>query len=337
VTDPISADAGVAEAVRRGTQQQFGRLVERHRRELRVHCYRMLGSFEEAEDLVQESFLRAWRARETFQGRSTLRAWLYRIATNACLEVLRRRRRLPAPSTGDAGRPPPLSSMPWLRPFPDALLDPPAAAEEGPEAVVVARETIALAFLATIQLLPPRQRAVLLMRDVLAFSAAETADLLEVTVASANSALQRARATLAIHQDVRAEVGSSPSTGDPRELALLARYMRAHEEGDPAAIVAVLREDARLTISPAGMCWEGREQITQPFLDGMGALGDWRCVPTRANRQPAVGNYLRRWGESEFRAFTLVVLAVEDGALAEMATFAEPALFAAFGLPPALP
>jgi len=336
VTKDGDPRADVALVARSGSEAAFGQLVEAHRRELRVHCYRMLGSFHEAEDLVQETFLRAWRRRETFQGRSTLRAWLYRIATNGCLELLRRDRR-PVPATGAGGRVPPYSAMPWLQPFPDALLDAPAPTEDEPETVAVARETIALAFLATIQLLPPRQRAVLLLRDVLAFTAAETAEVLEVTVAAANSALQRARATLAAHRSTSAGASGMTSAGDPREQELLQRYIDAHERQDPAAIVAVLREDARRTISPTGLCWDGRGEITQPFLDGMGALGDWRCLPTRANRLPAVGNYLRRRGEAEYVAFTLVVLAAEDGALTEMATFAEPALFAAFGLPPTLP
>lgn len=331
--EQATAPAAVVAVVQAGDEPAFGRLVEPHRRELRVHCYRLLGSFEEAEDLVQETFLRAWRRRETFAGHSTLRAWLYRIATNACLEALRRRPR-PAPRAGADGRLPPYSAMPWLQPFPDALLEEPAPAEEEPDAVVVARETIALAFLAAIQLLPPRQRAVLVLRDVLSFSAAETAELLDVTVPAANSALQRARATLATYQRSRDHKG--PTATSPGERALVQRYMRAHEQADPAAIVAVLRDDARLTISPAGLCWDGREEITQPFLDGMGALGEWRCVATRANRQPAVANYLRRWGEQEYRAFTLVVLGVEEGALVEMATFAQPELFAAFGLPPDL-
>jgi len=316
--------------VRTGTEQVFGQLVEPHRRELRVHCYRMLGSFDEAEDLVQETFLRAWRRRETFQGRSTLRAWLYRIATNGCFEVLRRRPRSAVPGCGAAGRVPPYSSMPWVQPFPDALLDVPAATKDEPEAVVVARETIALAFLATIQLLPPRQRAVLLLRDVLAFSAVETAYLLGFSVPAANSALQRARSTLAAYRGSTATRPQTTTVEDPRERALLQRYMDAHEQQDPAAIVAVLREDARLTISPTGLCWNGREEITQPFLEGMGALGQWRCLPAGANRQPAVANYLRRWGDTDYRAFSIVVLAVDDGALTEMATFAEPALFEAF-------
>jgi RNA polymerase sigma-70 factor (ECF subfamily) len=296
----------------------------------------MLGSFEEAEDLVQETLLRAWRRRGTFEGRAPLRAWLYRIATNACLETLRRRPR-PAPPGGAEGRLPPYSAMPWLQPFPDALLDAPAPAEEEPQAVAVARETIGLAFLAAIQLLPPRQRAVLLLRDVLSFSAAETAELLDMSVPAANSALQRARATLAAYQRTGEQTMAGPASASAQERALLARYMRAHEQADPAAIVAVLREDARLTINPMGLGWDGREEITQPFLDNMSSLGEWRCLATGANRQPAVATYLRRWDDDTFRAFTLVVLAVEGDELTEMAAFARPELFAAFGLPPTLP
>ncbi len=173
---------------------------------------------------------------------------------------------------------------------------------------------------------------VLLLRDVLSFSATETAELLDVSVPAANSALQRARATLARHRRP-----DEPRRPDPAssaaEQALLQRYMRAHEQADPAAIVAVLREDARLTISPMGLCWDGRDEITQPFLDNMGALETWRCFPTAANGQLAVANYLRRWDDDTYKAFTLVVLTVDGDALVEMATFATPELFAAFDLP----
>lgn len=322
-------------AVRAADDDQFGALIEPHRRELRVHCYRMVGSYEQAEDLVQETYLRAWRHRATFEGRSTLRAWLYKIATNACLESLRRRPLL-APEPPTDGRLPPPSALPWVQPFPDAMLDLPAPSEEEPDAVVLARETIALAYLIAIQLLPPQQRAVLVLREVLRFSARETAELLDVTVAAVNSALQRARGTLSGYQDAQdPNVPTAPPTRGEQEL--VATYMRAHEEGDPGAIIAVLRADARLSISPTGLSWDGRDQITPSFLEGMGALGSWRCVPTRANGQPAVANYLRAWGEEEYRAFTLVVLGIGHGQLTEMATFAEPALFAAFGLPATLP
>jgi RNA polymerase sigma-70 factor (ECF subfamily) len=298
----------------------------------------MVGSFEQAEDLVQETFLRAWRHRATFEGRSTFRAWLYKIATNACLEALRRRPR-PVPSgAATEGRLPPASALPWVEPFPDALLNVPAPPDQEPDALALARETVALAYLIAIQLLPAQQRAVLVLRDVLAFSAKETADLLDLSVAAANSSLQRARTTLAKHQPApgsAASASTSPTTREER--GLLETYMRAHEEGDPGAIIAVLRADARLSISPTGLCWDGRAEITPSFLEGMGALGSWRCLPTRANGQPAAANYLRAWGEQEYRAFTLVVLGIEDGLLTEMATFARPELFTAFGLPPVLP
>jgi RNA polymerase sigma-70 factor, ECF subfamily len=190
-----------------GDEAAFAELTERYRRELQVHCYRMLGSFEESEDLVQETFLRAWRRRGTFQGRSTFRAWLYAIATNACLDALERRPRLVSKHAGAES----LAEIPWLQPYPDQLLEGIASSEDEPDAVLVAKETIELAFIAAIQLLPPRQRVALIARDVLGWSAAETAALLEVSVAAANSALQRARATMREHLPRRRmECGSRP-------------------------------------------------------------------------------------------------------------------------------
>ena len=327
-----AADDPVVQAVAAGDESAFAQVVERHRRELHVHCYRMLGSFEEAEDRVQETFLRAWLKRASFEGRSTFRAWLYRIATNACLEVIRRHpRAVPVPSGSGRWRPP-YSELPWLQPYPDALLDAPASLDEGPDAVVVTRETIALAFLASIQLLPPKQRAVLILRDVVRFSAAETASVLEESVPAVNSALQRARATLKRYRPAEATTPASPPTDEER--ALVERYMKAHEQADPAAVIALLREDARLTISPTRLSWDGRDAITPDFMEGMNALGEFRSVAVGANCQPAVAHYLRRWGDTEFRAFTLVVLEIRDGALLEMTAFARPELFAAFGLPP---
>jgi RNA polymerase sigma-70 factor (ECF subfamily) len=293
----------------------------------------MLGSFEEAEDRVQETFLRAWTKRTTFEGRSTYRAWLYRIATNACLEILRRKSNRPRPAADSGGGRPPYSEMPWLQPYPDVLLDVVATADEAPEPLVVARETIELAFLALIQLLPPKQRAVLILRDLLDFSAAETASLLDATVPAVNSALQRARGTLQKRQGPRDDAPSSP-TATEEERALVQRYMEAHEQPDPAAVIALLRDDARLTISPMGLCWDGRDNIEPDFLEGMAALGEFRCLPIHANRQPAVAHYLRKWGDSEYRAWSIVVLGIEGGALVDMTTFARPELFAAFGLPP---
>jgi RNA polymerase sigma-70 factor (ECF subfamily) len=325
-------------------ESAFAALLEQHRRELQVHCYRMLGSFEEAEDLVQETFLRAWRRRAsfTFDGRSSLRAWLYRIATNACLDVLRSRpRRVVPQEVAEAGDPaaapsPPLD-LPWLQPYPDRLLEPVAAVEEEPGAVVVARETIELAFLAAIQHLPPRQRAVLILRDVLGWSARETASLLEASVVAVNSALQRARATLRQRLPARRSEWAQRAASTEQERALLRRYLDAHERADVHALAELLREDAILTMPPLPTWYAGREAIliaTQKGFDpGFGRL---RSLLTGANLQPAAAHYLRKPGESEYRPLALDVLRIDGGRVAEISTFVSPELFPAFGLPPAL-
>ena len=195
---PVPAEAGGARRGHWPGVGDFDDLVRRYRRELHVHCYRMLGSFDEAEDHVQEVFLRAWRSRDSFEGRASARTWLYRVATNACLDTLRRdaRRSVRARSGAPAGQGPSIAALPWVQPYPDALLDEIATGQPGPEAVTVSRETISLAFLAAIQLLPPRQRAVLILRDVVGWPAAEVGELLGTSVPAVNSALQRARATL---------------------------------------------------------------------------------------------------------------------------------------------
>jgi RNA polymerase sigma-70 factor (ECF subfamily) len=311
------------------TEPQFARLLEPHRRELHVHCYRMAGSFEDAEDLVQETFLRAWRSRATFEGGPHLRAWLYRIATNVCLDSLRRssRRVVAADSYAD---------LPWLQPYPDLLLDEIAPSEEQPDAVVVARETIELAYLAVIQLLPPRQRAVLVLRDVVGWSASETAEALEMSVAAANSALQRARATLAEHPAERRLQGAVETTSAD-EQALLEGFIDTHERGDAAAALALVREDIRVTMPPHPFFYEGREAL-RPLMErawGADGMGEWRLLPTRANRLPAAASYLRAPGDTVFRAFKLDILRPRGGLIAEITTF-DARLFEAFGLPPAL-
>jgi RNA polymerase sigma-70 factor (TIGR02960 family) len=325
-TPPAAGDDAVVAAARAGDEAAFAALVDRHRRELHVHCYRMLGSFEEAEDLVQETFLRAWRRRQRFQGGPGFRAWLYRIATNACLDELRRsRRRVPSLHS--------FAEVPWLQPYPDRLLDEVAPSDSQPEAVAVARETIELTFLAVIQLLPPRQRAVLLLRDVLGWSAGATASALDTSVAAANSALQRARATLREQLPARRSEWSGSEPSD-QERALLAGFIDAHERADAAAAAALVREDIRITMPPHPWCYDGLASIA-PLLQGISEPGDWRLLPTRANRQPAAANYLRAPGDTGFRAFKLDVLRVEGGAIAEITTF-DARLFPAFGLPPAL-
>lgn len=331
-------DGAVAAAVRSGEEAVFAALVERHRRELQVHCYRMLGSLEDSEDLVQETFLRAWRKRASFQGRSSFRAWLYRIATNACLDALahssrRARARQAAPGTTSGAAPGSPAELPWLQPYPDRLLEGIAPSDAEPDAVVVAKETIELAFLAAIQLLPPRQRAALILRDVLGWSAGETASHLDTSVAGANSTLQRARATLHKHRPADRLTWAPSRDPSEEERALLQRYMDAHERADAAAVAELLREDVRLTMPPAPTWYEGREAVAAFFRETFGpdAVGHLRLVPTRANRQPAAANYLRRWGESEYQAVSLDVLRIEGGKLVEITTFV-PELFPAFGL-----
>jgi RNA polymerase sigma-70 factor (TIGR02960 family) len=322
-------DAVVAAATS-GDQGAFEALVHRHRRELHVHCYRMLGSFTDAEDLVQETFLRAWRSRDGFSGGAGFRAWLYRIATNACLDEIRRGSRQVRSLSS-------LAEVPWLQPYPDRLLDEVAPGEAEPDAAVVARETIELAFLATLQLLPTQQRAALILRDVVGWSAAETARMLETSVAAVNSALQRARATLRERLPDRGlDRPAGDLTGPEREL--LARYVDAHTRCDAAGMAALVREDVRVTMPPAPTCYQGLDSLA-PLYElafGPNRMGDWRVLPTRANRQPAAACYLRRPGESTYRAFKLDLLRVEGGAVAEFTTF-DAGLFPAFGLPATLP
>jgi len=313
-----------------GGESAFTDLAQRHRRELHVHCYRMLASFDDAEDAVQETFLRAWRSRDSFNGSSQFRAWLYKIATNVCLDVLRRKSRRVTTMRSFA-------EVPWMQPYPDELLDEVAPSHEQPDAVVVERETIELAFLAALQVLPPRQRAALIVRDVIGWPAAEAASLLDTSVAAANSALQRARTTMQEHLPARRAEWSAGKPSDA-ERVLLDRFIDAHERNDAAAAVAIASQDLRISMPPDMMVFDGLDVIA-PFLERAFAEetrdGDWRLVPTWANRMPTAASYLRRPGDSEFRAFKFDVLRIEDGAIAEITTFGK-ALFPAFGLPPTL-
>ena len=307
-----------------GGESAFAALTERYRRELHVHCYRMLASFDEAEDAVQETFLRAWRSRGSFDGSALVRAWLYKIATNVCLDAIRRAgRRL---TTMESYR-----EVPWLTPYPDRLLDEVAPSEEEPEAVVTTRETIELAFLAALQVLPPRQRATLIARDVLGWPASETASALDTSVASVNSALQRARATLQAHMPAKR---SEWSAGEPNdeERALLASFIDAHERGDAALAVSIASQDLRITMPPAPLLFEGLDVIGPLLANAFADGSEWRLLPTVANRLPAAASYLRMPGETVFKAFKLDVLRVVDGKIAEITTFGY-RLFPEFGLP----
>jgi RNA polymerase sigma-70 factor (TIGR02960 family) len=319
--DPDAVDPMVAAALA-GDERAFASVTERHRREIHVHCYRMLASFDEAEDAVQETFLRAWRNRGQLGDGTMFRAWLYRVATNICVDQIRRRRR----QVDDLHA----SEVSWLEPYPDPLLD------ERPDDVVVARETIELVFLVALQVLPPRQRAALILRDVLGRPAAETAWLLDTSVAAANSALQRARATMQDHLPSHRHAWTAAEPG-PEERDLLARFIDAHERCDAAAAAAIAAQDIRITMPPYPWRYDGFADFQQLLDRAFGERrdGDWRLMPTGVNRMPAAGCYLRRPGDGEFRAFKLDVLRIEDGQVAEITTFG-PAQFPELGLPPVL-
>jgi RNA polymerase sigma-70 factor (ECF subfamily) len=314
----------------------FRQLVETHERALRVHCYRMLGSLQDAEDQTQETLLRAWRNRDSFQGRSSLRSWLYRIATNACLDELDRRgrRRLLPPMIGSPSAtfvpgPGAPDDTPWLEPLPDAWWDV-ADEEPGPEARYEAKEALQLAFVAALQHLAPRQRAVLLLRDVLGWSARDTSELLEMSLAATNSALQRARGRM----DHVATPPQQPLTAD-QEQALLEQYVSAWEQGDLQAFVRLLREDAILSMPPLSEWYIGRAAIGAFFTWASGPVGPgpYRFVPTRANGTSAFGIYGAGDAGPATTPLILQVLLLQRDGIAAITSFMNPALFNAFGLP----
>ena len=307
----------------------FPDLAEQHRRALHVHCYRMVGSFTEADDLVQETLLRAWRARDTFQetdGEAGLRRWLYRIATNACLDHLRSSSRKVVSYHSFA-------EVPWLEPYPDRLLDELVADEATPFEAAATKETIALGYLALIQLLPPVQRAVFLLREVLGWSAAETASLLKLTVAATNSSLQRARQTIERHAN--SAPGGTTSAPTDEERAVLQAFIDAHQGTDANASLALLCEDVRVTMPPRPLCYDGLPSLAG-LISGAAQMGQWRLVAAWANRQPAAISYLRRPSDREFRAFKIDVLRIRDHHIQEITTF-EGRLVELFGLPAVLP
>jgi RNA polymerase sigma-70 factor (ECF subfamily) len=329
-------------AVRAGDQAAFARLIEPYRRELLVHSYRMLGSLEDAEDILQETLLRAWRRLPTFEGRAPLRAWLYKIATNMALDVLdsKQARALPmhvAPPS-DPGDPlaAPREEPLWLEPLPDSLLP---AETQSPEAIYDLRESVTLAFLAALQHLPGRQRAVLILRDVLAWRADEVAGLLDMSVAAVNSALQRARSTMkALHRDVAMDTPAS--VGDAQTGALLAQYVHAWETADVPRLVALLREDAVLTMPPLAAWFHGRAAIQVFLVEHLfqgDTAGRYRLLPTRANGCPAFAVYARDGNGVYLPAALQVLSMATDGiaALHDFLTF-DDRLFTRFDLSPRL-
>ncbi len=316
----------------------FARLTEPFRPELLAHCYRMLGSVYDAEDQVQETLVRAWRSYGEFEGRASLRTWLYRIATNACLRAIENRSRRPLPSglsspsedqDGSLGAE--LPEVPWLQPIPDALL---GGGPADPAAIAVSRENVRLALIAALQYLPARQRAVLILRDVLGWRAAEVADLLGTTATAVNSVLQRARDQLRQVAPAQDEMREPTDTGQ-REL--LDRYAAAFENADITALMQLLREDAVFEMPPQPTWFAGRDLIGR-FLAArvLSERGAFRLIPTAANGQPAFAAYMRD-GDGVHRAHAIQVLTVRAARLAWVVSFNDPGLFPAFGLPDALP
>ena len=342
------------EAARRGDESAFADLVEPRRGELQAHCYRMLGSVHDAEDALQDTLLRAWRGLPRFQGRSSVRSWLYRIATNASLDALGRRpaRMLPL-DHGPASDPHdgpgrPLVESVWIEPYPDERIA--ARLEEGaPEARYDLRESIELAFVAALQHLPPRQRAVLILCEVLGFSAAEVAEELDTTVASVNSALQRARASLDERLPDESQQADARSLGDAALRKIVDRYVAAWEAGDVDAVVEMLAEDVVVTMPPMATWYAGRD-AARVFLEEWAFARRWsrerdvfeagvrdvRLVRTSANGQPALAAYNRDPETGELRPYALQVLTLRGGRIAQVDGFVTPRFFPAFGLPDVL-
>ena len=325
------------ERARCGDDRAFGELTGPYRGELQLHCYRILGSVQDAEDVLQETLLAAWRGLGQYEGRASLRTWLYRIATNRCLNALRasgRRPRTEAPEPSFLTAEPTRRGEPlWLEPYPDVLLDGLPDVGAGPEGRYEAKEAIALAFVTAVQHLPPRQRAVLVLRDVLGFRSSEVADMLDSSEASVNSALQRARATMASRLPVR-ERAPLPRSAREREVAT--RFATAFAANDIDAVVALLTDDAWFTMPPVTLEYQGREAIAGFLRDIRTWQGPrrYRLIPTRANGQPAFGCYLQEG--QVFRAHGMIVLTLAGDRIAAVTRFVDNGNLARFGLPPAL-
>jgi len=331
-------DAVLARA-RAGDEAAFRELTEAHRRALQLHCYRILGSLQDAEDMVQETLLAAWRSLEAFEGRASVRSWLYRIATNRCLNALRARSRRPreVPAMADPLEPTRRIEPMWLEPYPDVLLDSIADGAPGPAARYEARESIELSFIVGLQHLPPRQRAALVLADVLGFRTTEVAAMLDTGEVAVKGALQRARATLRARLPA-ADRERAPQPSSAVERELVGRFADAVEGGDLDAMVALLTDDALLTMPPQPLEYQGHAAIAA-FMRQRAALrgAPLLFVPTRANTQPAFACYLPDAHAAVARPYGLFVLTLEGDAIAAITWFSDTGLFGAFGLPRTVP
>jgi RNA polymerase sigma-70 factor (TIGR02960 family) len=323
-----------------GDGDAFAQLVDPYRRELQVYCYRFLGSVADAEDALQDTLLSAWQGLAGFEGRASVRTWLYRVATSRCLDVLRSARRRPQVTAPPAGLEPPeptrLGELLWLEPYPDALLEGLADSAPGPEARYEATESVSLAFITALQLLPPRQRAALILRDVLGFRASEAARILDTSEESVTSALKRARATLERHQRSAGQREPAPQPGSAAERRLVDQLTRAFETADVDGIVALLAEDVWLTMPPLPLEYQGRE-LAARFLTATALRPGWtaRLIPARANGQPAFGLYARDPRTGSFYTVGLMVLTLSGTHISAMTRF-DPGILPRFGLPATL-
>jgi RNA polymerase sigma-70 factor (TIGR02960 family) len=336
----VTTDA--LERARAGDDQAFGELTGPYLAELRLHCYRILGSVQDAEDVLQETLLAAWRGLGQYEGRAALRTWLYRIATNRCLNALRANSRRPRPEPPEPPFVPPTPTRRgepvWLQPYPDTLLDGLPDTAVGPDAVYEAKESIALAFVVAVQHLPPRQRAVLLLRDALGFRSPEVADLLETSEASVNSALQRARATMTALLPA-ADRESAPLPRSARERELAERFAAAFAEDDVDGVVALLTDDAWFSMPPANLEYQGPLAIAGFLTLSAKYRGDrhTRLIPTRANGQPAFGRYVPDSHAEIFHLHSVMVLTLEGGRISAITNFIDAGVAPYFGLPRTLP
>ena len=332
------ATEATLERARSGDDRAFGELTDPYRGELQLHCYRILGSVQDAEDVLQETLLAAWRGLGQYEGRASLRTWLYRIATNRCLNALRasgRRPRTEAPEPSFLTAEPTRRGEPlWLEPYPDVLLAGLPDAGAGPEARYEAKEAIALAFVTAVQHLPPRQRAVLVLRDVLGFRSSEVADMLGSSEASVNSALQRARATMASRLP-GPDRERAPLPRSARERDVATRFATAFATNDIDGVVALLTEDAWFTMPPVTLEYQGHEAIAGFLRDINAWRGPrrYRLIPTRANSQPAFGCYLQDAEAPAFRAHGMIVLTLEGDRISAITRFVDNSNLARFGLP----